>query len=169
MEIIISLLILCTYLLYVCFKFNVIPVSISNTYYIIKWKPLFTLIISISALLTLPRGMDVASEKSDILLVPFLAVFGSLLVAVAPKVKDYEKTIHMVGAGISGIFSQIWVLLYGNIYTLLLLIIPLILGIISLIKYKEGNLEERLDKLCFVFWTEIICLGTFYINLIQTI
>lgn len=164
MAVLISLLILTTYTVIVCIKYG-IPESLSQSYYSISWKPLFTLIIMTVGFLLLPACMDKA-EDSSTQIIPFLGISGLLLVAAAPRVRDYERTIHIVGASVSGIFSQLWVLLYGQPKTMLAWFALGILGIYSVLRYKDLTTGQALDKNHFIFWTEVVCFFTLYTSLL---
>lgn len=166
--VLISLLILVTYTITVCTKYG-IPESLSQSYYSISWKPLFTLVIVICGFLILPPCMDLAEDAST-QIIPFLGISGLLLVAAAPRVRDYERTIHIIGASISGIFSQLWVVLYGTpqvLWSWFLIGGLMIYGIFSA---KDGKniltMGQALDKVHFIFWTEMICFFNIYASLL---
>lgn len=163
MNVIISLVILSAYTLWVCIKYG-IPSSLSQSYYEIKWGPIFTLVLWTSALLVLPTCMDITPYTQ---IIPFAGIFGLMLVGAAPRVRDYEKTVHIIGASIAGIFSQLWVIFYRNPWWMMLWVIPMITFIIIFIKtINKGNLSMELDKVRFIFWCEIICFANLYINLL---
>lgn len=159
-SVIISLVILTTYVIWTSVKYGV-PDSISQSYYNLKWSPLFTLVIWTCGFLILPTIMDQTAAVSSTQVVPFLGVFGLLLVGAAPRVRDYERTIHIIGASIAGIFSQLWIILYGNPWTLLLWIGPMILLMSLMIRR-----DKDLDKVNFVFWVEITAFAQLYLSLL---
>ncbi len=159
--VLLSLLILTIYIILVCKKYGV-PDSISDSYYYIGWKPIFTLVMWFVGGFMLPKAMEVTPETQ---IIPFLAICGVLLVGAAPRVRDYERTIHIIGASIGGIFSQLWILIYAYPLTLLSWIIPIVMFQSKVSLTKEG-LMERLDSINFVFWSEIICFANIYINLL---
>ena len=78
-----------------------------------------------------------------------------------------RKTIHIIGASIAGIFSQLWVIFYRNPWWMMLWVIPIITFIIIFIKtVNKENLIIELDKVKFIFWCEMICFVNLYINLL---
>lgn len=156
-SVIISLVILFTYVIWTSVTYGV-PDSISQSYYNLKWNPLFTIVIWTTTALIVPALME-STEPTQI--VPFLGIFGLLLVGAAPRVRDYDRTIHVIGACMAGIFSQLWVALYGDPWSLLMLLIPFGL----MIWYRMDD-EETMDSVNFVFWTEMTCYLSMYYNLI---
>ena len=159
--VLLSLSILATYIILVCRKYGV-PDSISDSYYYIGWKPIFTLVMWFVGGFLLPKTMTITPETQ---IIPFLAVCGIMLVGAAPRVRDYERTIHIIGASIGCIFSQLWILIYAYPLTLLTWIIPVVMFLSKLSPGKEG-LVERLDSINFTFWSEIICFVNIYTNLL---
>lgn len=166
MTVIISLLILLTYIIWVTVKYG-IPASLSQTYYLVKPRLLFMLVIWVSNFLILVPAMDMAG---DLKFIAFLGIFGALLVGAAPRIREGERTVHMIGAITCGVFSQLFVALYGTSISLFSWTIALILLLASN-KWKlkgllRSGLEERIDKVQFVFWCEMICYFTLYTSLI---
>lgn len=161
-----SMFILCTYVVLMIKKHG-IPETLSYTYYHLGFKyPLFTYVIWAVGGLILPACMDRAAD-SDTQLVPFLGIFGVLLVGAAPRVKDYERKTHIIGALMAGIGSQLWVALYGIRELGLMWFIPLIVLGIELIKTRDRKLLiENLDKKGFIFWCELGCFLTIYLSLL---
>ena len=167
--VLVSLIIIVVYTISICVKYG-IPVSISDSYYYLGWKPLFTFIMWLCGGLVLPRSMDMAAMKGTTEIIPFLAILGIFLVGAAPRVRDYERKIHMIGALACGIFSQLWVILYGNPWSLLSWIIPLTVIVSSssggymTLKILIKNLDSRFK---IVFWMEISCFLSMYISLLS--
>jgi hypothetical protein len=159
-----SLVLLGTYTIWFCVKYS-IPESLSQSYYYIPWKPLWTLVLMAAGFLVLPECMDRASNAPT-QIIPFVGIFGLLLVAAAPRVRDYERTTHIIGASVAGIFSQLWVILYGKPWTLCVWFIILGLFLIGHIQNRELTFGEVLDKYKIVFWGEVACFFTLYINLL---
>ena len=155
MTTIISAVILLTYITWFCIKHG-IPTSLSDTYYYLEYNIIFTLTIWICGFLVLPGCMDQAKDAPT-QIIPFLGVAGLILVGTAPRVRDCERTIHLCGAIMSGVFSQLWTLMYGNPWLLLLWIFPGIIWIARRITKRD---------LCFVFWSEMVCFITLYTSLL---
>jgi hypothetical protein len=163
MTIIISLLILLTYTTLVCTKYG-IPTSLSDSYYYIGWKPIFTLTMWVCGILVLPKCMDMAATTQ---IVPFLAISGIFLVGAAPRVREYERKIHIVGATTSGIFSQLWVILYGTPISLLSWIIPGEIVLWCIFNRGNKKLIETIDSKNIVFWCEVSCFTSLFISLLK--
>lgn len=153
---VLSLTVLLVYLLTFCMK-NGIPNTISETYYLLNWKPLFTLVIYTSSILILPVLMELTPETQ---IIPFLGISGMLLVGTAPRFKEYERSIHVLGATLAGTLSQLWIILYGCRYTLCIWIFLGMLGI----RYKDN-----LDQVKFFFWIELVCFMLIYTNILLSI
>lgn len=160
MAVIISLVVLVTYVVWISVKYEV-PESLSETYYYLKWEPIFTLVIWTVGFTLLPSLMETAAASST-QIVPFLGIFGLLLVGAAPRFKDHERTIHIVGASISGIFSQLWIFFYGNPWTLSLWIVPI--GI--LVYLMTSRQDKDLDRVNFIFWCEMTAFAQMYLSLL---
>lgn len=135
---IIATIIFISYVGFCCWKFG-IPETLSDTFY--EVGGLFSIVIWIVGSLILPDIINQTS--SDIKLIPFLIVAGLIFVGAAPQFKGYERNVHIVGASVSGIFSQLWIILYNHPLLLLgwLLLLPFI-------KKKE-----------VIFYAEMICMG----------
>lgn len=152
---ILSFIILGIYTLWFCLKYG-IPESLSQSYYSLPWKPLFQIIIVSSSFLLLPELM-----KGGVLGgIPFIGVIGLMMVGIFPNIREkFERLVHICGATIGSICSIIWIVLFGNLYTLGLWSVPLILLLV------KGTTPNFIDKYKFVFWIEIICYISIYLNL----
>lgn len=142
---IIATIIFVSYVSLCCWKYG-IPETLSDTFY--KVGSLFSIIIWIVGSLILPDIID--QTGSDIKLIPFLIVAGLVFVGAAPHFKSYERCVHIAGASIAGISSQLWIILYNHPLLLLgwLLLLPFI-------KKKE-----------IIFYAEMICMGMIIIGLL---
>ena len=162
-----SFIIFILYIVYILLKAKEIPISVSRTYYYLTWKPAFTLIIWLVGLLLLPEFMD-AAKNATTQVIPFATIFGVFLVGASPQILEdkAEKQAHMIGAGLAGIFSQLWVMLYGNQLFLFDWILPGAILFWTLGKKRTNNLEEELDKFKFTFWVELICFINIYLSLL---
>lgn len=162
----ISFIILLTYILWTTTKYG-IPESLSQTYYHIPKGFIFTLTIWICNFLIVPQAMDMTG---DLKIIPFLGILGSLLVGAAPRVRDEDRTVHNIGAIVSAVFSQIFVAVYGNPWSMLAWIPALFLLAVS-IKFdprelRRPGLEAKIDTVRFVFWCEMVCYFTLYTSLL---
>lgn len=158
---ILSLLIILTYVGMMVSR-NGIPYSVSDTYYSLEHKWAFSLAIILSSLLLMPIAFQVSSECSEFLV--FLFTVGQCLVGTAPHFKGWQHKLHIAGAILLLICSQIWVGL--NFPIILLTWIPYLIITFTLV-FKSGNngfISSILDTKP-LFWIEVIS----FINLYSTI
>ena len=158
-----SLVILMSYTVAVCIKFG-IPTTLSESYYFIYKKYLFTLVLWLSGFLLLPPIMEMTGGDTQI--IPFLSIIGIMIVGAAPKYKEQERTLHIIGATMAGFFSQLWIILYAYPWTLLTWFILIIWAIGILIKSKLVKWSEELDKRKWFFWAEMLAFINLYLNII---
>ena len=158
-----SLVILMSYTVAVCIKFG-IPTTLSESYYFIYKKYLFTLVLWLSGFLILPPIMEMTGGDTQI--IPFLSIIGIMIVGEAPKYKEQERTLHIIGATMAGFFSQLWIILYAYPWTLLTWAILIIWAIGILIESKLVEWSEELDKRKWFFWAEMLAFINLYLNII---
>ena len=158
-----SLVILMSYTVAVCIKFG-IPTTLSESYYFIYKKYLFALVMWLSGFLLLPPIMEMTGGDTQI--IPFLSIVGIMIVGAAPKYKEQERTLHIIGATMAGFFSQLWIILYAYPWTLLTWFILIIWAIGILIESKLMEWSEELDKRKWFFWTEMLAFINLYLNII---
>ncbi len=158
-----SLVILMSYTVAVCIKFG-IPTTLSESYYFIYKKYLFTLVMWLSGFLLLPLIMEMTGGDTQI--IPFLSIIGIMIVGAAPKYKEQERTLHIIGATMAGFFSQLWIILYAYPWTLLTWFILIIWAIGILIESKLVKWSEELDKRKWFFWAEMLAFINLYLNII---
>lgn len=158
-----SLVILMSYTVAVCIKFG-IPTTLSESYYFIYKKYLFTLVLWLSGFLLLPPIMEMTGGDTQI--IPFLSIIGIMIVGAAPKYKEQERTLHIIGATMAGFFSQLWIILYAYPWTLLTWAILIIWAIGILIESKLVKWSEELDKRKWFFWAEMLAFINLYLNII---
>lgn len=158
-----SLVILMSYTVAVCIKFG-IPTTLSESYYFIYKKYLFTLVMWLSGFLLLPPIIEMTGGDTQI--IPFLSIVGIMIVGAAPKYKEQERTLHIIGATMAGFFSQLWIILYAYPWTLLTWAILIIWAIGILIESKLVEWSEELDKRKWFFWAEMLAFINLYLNII---
>lgn len=158
-----SLVILMSYTVAVCIKFG-IPTTLSESYYFIYKKYLFTLVLWLSGFLLLPPIMEMTGGDTQI--IPFLSIIGIMIVGAAPKYKEQERTLHIIGATMAGFFSQLWIILYAYPWTLLTWFILIIWAIGILIESKLVKWSEELDKRKWFFWAEMLAFINLFLNII---
>lgn len=139
-----------------------VPYSISATYYTLEHKWAFGL----SMLLTEGFVFLALIEGGNIIdnIVAGLACLGMGLVAIAPNFRQKEDgVIHMLGAALCGVFSQIYV----SITTPYLLLLWLVfLAIIGYQMYRNSKNHRDIVQLFLsskpMFWVEITALISTY-------
>lgn len=106
-----SLFILTSYVASVCARWGV-PGSISQTFFSIRHKWIFSACVAVSAVLLYFPMMQVLTEAWQWL--AFIFVTGCLFIAFAPNLEDVlERTAHMAGAVTMGAASQVIVIAAG--------------------------------------------------------
>lgn len=162
--ILISLAIILTYV-GVMIKRNGIPSSISDTFYSLEHKLWFGLSMIGTALSLMPSLLNNTPENYQFL--AFLMCAGLIFVGAAPNFKKgIDRPVHIAGASIAGLCSQIWVALTQP-YALLLWI-PFLIGVgIKMKKVWDGNLWSSFTKCKPLFWSEAIAFTTTYIALLS--
>ena len=158
-----SLVILMSYTVAVCIKFG-IPTTLSESYYFIYKKYLFTLVMWLAGFLILPPIMEMTGGDTQI--IPFLSIIGIMIVGAAPRYKEQERTLQIVGATMAGFCSQLWIILYAYPWTLLTWAILIIWAIGILIESKLVEWSEELDKRKWFFWAEMLAFINLYLNII---
>lgn len=158
-----SLVILMSYTVAVCIKFG-IPTTLSESYYFIYKKYLFTLVLWLSGFLLLPPIMEMTGGDTQI--IPFLSIIGIMIVGAAPKYKEQERTLHIIGATMAGFFSQLWIILYAYPWILLTWAILITWAIGILIESKLVEWSEELDKRKWFFWAEMLAFINLFLNII---
>ena len=151
-----SFTIILTYILYIICKYGV-PHSISQSYYLIKHKWIFSLVLISSVALILPGMLEM--EYSYL---AFPALCGVLFVAATPNFKDDELTddVHTYSAIVSLIFSQLWVIFTNPL--VLLWWIPFIIYLLL----QRGSIKDILDNSNSKFYAELVMLLTIYFILL---
>jgi hypothetical protein len=121
----------------------------------INKKPWFTIALLLTAILMMIPLFDY-TQKDDQWLV-FLSCLGVILCAVAPNFKEeLEGKIHFTGAGMAGIFSQLWCCLYNN-WTLWIWVF---MGVMLGITWLTDQYNQRESKIAF--WAELLCFVNIY-------
>lgn len=153
--VIISLLLLVTYVAYSLKVIKNIPWSVSDTYYQLgkrgrkKW--LFQLAMIVPAMLLLPAWLDCSSENIQFL--AFLSCGGLMFVGAAPCFKlELDGKVHYAATAICGTSAVLWTCFSGMWY------IPLIAILIAAglgIKYRK-----------WMFWIECAAFTATYLAVI---
>lgn len=163
--ILLSLIIILTYVGIMIYKNKSIPYSISDTFYSLEHKDWFGFSMVATALSLMPSILDFTPGNYQFL--AFLMCAGLIFVGAAPNFKKgIDRPVHIAGASIAGLCSQIWVILTQP-YALFLWI-PFLIGVgIKMKKGWDGNLWSSLTKCKPLFWSEAIAFTTTYIALLS--
>lgn len=103
----ISFVILVSYVIATVWRWG-LPWSISRTYFDIKRKYIFTLVMFASLGLILIPLVEALPESGKVF--GILTVFGGFLIGAAPNLNDeHQERVHMTGAAILAVCSQICV------------------------------------------------------------
>lgn len=159
----IGFILILLYILYIIVNYGV-PKSISASYYLIKYKWMFSLIILISTILSFEQFMIITPD--DFKFLPFIFCSGILFVAASPNFSTNSiiGKVHDYSAIISFAASQIWVAIINPLS--LLFWIFILLYIINLYKeYKSVSLI--LNNTCIKFWTELVMLFIIFSQIIS--
>lgn len=160
--IIVSIALLLSYTIGVCIKDKGIPYSISATYYSLKHKFWFGVSMMGGGMSLMPAILEMSKSNTE--WAAFLACFGVVLVGFSPNFRDsFVYTVHMTGAVLCVLFSQVWVAMNSPIY-LLVWVIYLIYTIICMIN-SNGIIINRYLSTKPMFWVEIAALTSTYLAL----
>lgn len=138
-----------TYISYTYIKYK--PSCISETYYRIKKKGLFTVWMLLVSFLIFPSWVEISPINFQFL--PFLSVVSLASVGLAPKYLEEDRKVHIVSAALTSIISLIWNIVSG------MYVIPLVLGILLIILavLKANNM---------LFWIENTAFLNIYLSII---
>lgn len=160
--VIISLLIIAAYTAAVCIKQKGVPYSISATFYKLQHPYWFMAAMWATAGLLMPIALETSKPGTEFL--AFLACAGMIFVGAAPNFREeLEGKVHMSGAVVCVVASQLWVAF--NFWWVLL---PawgayLTYTIISVSRQKQGVFLYRFLQTKPMFWVEIAALSATYI------
>ena len=160
---VLSLLLIVSYTIGVCAYTRGIPYSISETFYKIKHKFWFAVATIGTAGLLMPAILEVTPEQYQFL--AFLACVGMMLTGAAPNFREgIEKGIHIAGAVMCLVFSQLWVaFLYP--FILALWFLYLIYTAIGIKSKWNGNLIQAFIYTKPMFFVEITAITSVYLCL----
>ncbi len=127
------------------------PSCISESYYLINNKGLFTFWIILVSFLIFPAWVEISPINFQFL--PFLSVVSLSSVGINPRYLGSQRTTHIVSAALAVIISLVWNIVTGQY------IIPILLGILLIILYSF-----RVKKL--LFWTECTAFSNIYLSIL---
>lgn len=127
------------------------PSCISESYYLIKNKGLFTFWMILVSFLIFPAWVEISPINFQFL--PFLSVVSLGSVGVNPRYLESEKTVHIVSALLAGIISLIWNVVTGQY--IIPIVCILVLVILHILRVKN-----------LLFWTECSAFSNIYLSII---
>lgn len=155
---ILSLLTILAYTVTMVIKEGV-PYSVSDTYYSLEHKWAFSVSVILSALLLMPAAFQESTESSEFLV--FLFTAGQCLVGTAPHFRGWQNKMHISGAVLLLVCSQVWVGLNHPI--VLLTWVPyLIFTLIAVFRSERGFVPAVLDTKP-LFWVEVVSFINIYL------
>ena len=161
--IILSILCIAAYTAVVCIKFKGVPSSISATFYSLEHKLWFGATMWLTAGLLMPAILEVTPDCYQF--TAFLACTGMFLVGAAPNFRDgFDKKVHISGAALCIVFSQVWVTLVCP-WMLLVWVAYLIYTALMMKKHWKGNFISAYLLTKPMFWVEITALLATYVAL----
>ena len=162
--IILSALCIAAYTAAVCIKFGGVPASISATFYKLEHNVWFGATMWLTAVLLMPAILEATPDCYQF--TAFMACFGMFLVGAAPNFRDgLDRPVHLTGAILCILFSQVWVLLTCP-WVLLAWIAYLAYTVLAMKKYWEGNFISAFLMTKPMFWVEITALLATYVALL---
>ena len=161
--VILSIICIAAYTAAVCIKFEGIPSSISATFYSLEHKFWFGATMWLTAGLLMPVILEVTPVSYQF--TAFLACAGMFLVGVAPNFRDgLDRPVHITGATLCILLSQVWVLLTCP-WILLVWIAYLAYTVWAIKKNWKGNFISAFLLTKPMFWVEITALLVTYVTL----
>lgn len=149
-SLILSFLLYISYIIYLRVKYK--PDCISQSYYLLKHKNIFTTWVIAVSVLIFPAWVEISPENFQFL--SFLSVITLISVGVFPRYLEEDRMPHIIGAATTCILSIIWNIVTGTV------IIPLILLIIAVI---ISVFKNRL------FWIECLAFLNIYFSILSLV
>lgn len=144
-----SFIIYLTYIVYTYIKYK--PSCISETYYRLKYRNLFTIWILLVPFLIFPAWVEISPINFQFL--SFLSVVFLASIGIVPKYLEDDRIKHIIFTIIACVISLIWDIVTGNYFTLVLLSLTAVLLLVFRIK---NNL----------FWIENLAFLNIYLSII---
>lgn len=146
---ILSLIFYTIYISYTYIKYN--PNCISDTYYHLNKKWIFTVWILLVSFLIFPSWVEISPINFQFL--SFLSVVTLSIVGITPKYLGEDRLVHLISAILTAIISITWNIIVGK-YIILIILLSILL-IITLIKVKN-----------LLFWAENIAFINIYLSIL---
>ena len=161
--VLVSLLIIIAYTTAVCIKGHGVPNSISATFYKLDHKLWCGATMFLTSGLLMPAILETTPPSYQFTV--FLACTGMISVGIAPHFREgLERPIHITGAILCLVFSQVWVALTCPWY-LIVWIVYLIYTIIEMIRHQSDSVVSDFLRTNPMFWAEITALVCTYMSL----
>lgn len=162
--IILSALCIVSYTAAVCIKFKGVPSSISATFYKLEYKLWFGATMWLTTGLLIPAILEVTPDCYQF--TAFLACLGMMLIGIAPNFREgIDRPIHITGAILCILFSQVWVSLTCP-WMLLVWAGYLTYTIWEMKKRWNGNVISAFLLTKPMFWVEVTSLVSTYVVLL---
>ena len=162
--VLVSLLIITSYKAAVCIKCKGVPYSISETFYRLEHKLWFGATMFLTAGLLMPAILEMTPESYQF--TAFLACAGMMLVGAAPNFREgIERPIHIAGAILCLVFSQVWVALTCP-WFLLVWIVYVIYTVAMMARHVSDRALSDFLRTKPMFWVEVTALVVTYMVLI---
>lgn len=144
-----SIIFYVSYITYTYIKYK--PSCISETYYCLDRKWIFTAWMVLVSFLIFPAWVEISPVMFQFL--PFLSVVSLASVGLAPKYLEEDRKVHIISAALTTIISLVWNIVSGTY------VIPIILAIVLIIlaSIKIKNL---------LFWIENTAFLNIYLSII---
>lgn len=160
-----SFMLLAGYTAAVCMKQGGVPESVSASFYKIEHKEAFSVCMCGAALTLLPPMLERTQEEWQFL--AFLACAGLLMVGCAPRFKEgVERKVHVAGATLLLVCSQLWVLAVESEWLLLWGTVAawIVYNVMEFGRAK--GLALAFEGAKPLFWTEMTALTAGYMALV---
>ena len=146
----------------VCIKGRGVPNSISATFYALDHKCWFRFTMWTTPMLLMPGILEVSRPGTEFL--AFLALIGMIMVGSAPDyARDpFQHKVHVSGAIMCILFSQLWVALSCWWVLLPVWLAYVIYTGIAIARQKEGVLVYRFMETKPMFFVEVAALSATY-------
>ena len=162
--IIVSALCVAAYTAAVCVKCKGVPYSISETFYRLEHKLWFGATMFLTAGLLMPAILEMTPESYQF--TAFLACAGMMLVGAAPNFREgIERPIHIAGAILCLVFSQVWVGLTCP-WFLLVWIVYVIYTVVMMACHVTDRALSDFLRTKPMFWVEVTALVVTYMVLL---
>lgn len=158
---IISLLIIAAYTAAVCAKQKKVPYSISATFYKLEHPYWFMATMWLAAFTLMPAILEVSKANTE--WAAFIALLGLLMVGAAPNFKDKtEGKVHITGAVLCLLFSQVWVMVNCTA-CLLVWFVWLIYTMFYMARHVSDSIVADFLRTRPMFWVEVTALTAVYL------